>query len=201
MLTHTLILRDMNTILKDDDPHIKWVVSVEADKYRKNDFHRIWPKLHALRAIQGFPSEIRHCSNFDDIHFKLNPELIQRVDTVIHCTKTKGGSGPFNGILYNGVMTMDRFAVHCKMPALSAALLMGDARAAMKTLQGGCDIVVGTPARVVDFVKRGKCDVSAIQLLVLDEADRLCDHEGMKSIGELFQRLPMPAHLALPLAV
>jgi len=83
------------------------------------------------------------------------------------------------------------FAKFCKVPSLHLVLVMGDAKAATKMLNSkGADIVVGTPQRVLDFVRRDQIDVSSIRLLVLDEADRLCDVEGMKTVSELFQRLP-----------
>ena len=39
-------------------------------------------------------------------------------------------------------------------------------------------------------VRRNQIDVSSIRLLVLDEADRLCDFEGIETVSEIFQRLP-----------
>lgn len=40
-------------------------------------------------------------------------------------------------------------------------------------------IVVGTPGRVLDLVKRRRIDTSAIRILVLDEADEMIDIQGM----------------------
>src|SRR5262249_18353820 len=36
-------------------------------------------------------------------------------------------------------------------------------------------IVVGTPGRIIDLVNQGSCDLSAVNYLVLDEADRMLD--------------------------
>ena len=86
---------------------------------------------------------------------------------------------------------LNSFAKFCTVPKLNLALVMGDAKLATKMMNSkGADIVVGTPQRVLDFVRRDQIDVSSIRLLVLDEADRLCDFEGMKTVNELFQRLP-----------
>lgn len=77
-------------------------------------------------------------------------------------------------------------------PPLQLVLLMGGINydKAANKLKVGVDIVVGTPGTTVDFVQRNKLDTDNVQLLVLDEADRLCDREGQKQIGKLFDKLP-----------
>ena len=44
-----------------------------------------------------------------------------------------------------------------------------------KKLSKGCDIVVGTPGRVIDMTKRGHLDLERISIFCLDEADRMLD--------------------------
>ena len=44
-----------------------------------------------------------------------------------------------------------------------------------KILSKGCDIVVGTPGRVIDMTKRGHLDLGRISIFCLDEADRMLD--------------------------
>ncbi|KAH0709961.1 hypothetical protein KY284_011388 [Solanum tuberosum] len=43
----------------------------------------------------------------------------------------------------------------------------------MSTLDRGTDIVVGTPGRIIDLLKRGSLNLSDIQFVVLDEADQM----------------------------
>lgn len=43
----------------------------------------------------------------------------------------------------------------------------------IKELQRGADVVVGTPGRVIDLMKRGKLNVSEVEYFVLDEADEM----------------------------
>ncbi|KAI0042886.1 DEAD-domain-containing protein [Auriscalpium vulgare] len=45
----------------------------------------------------------------------------------------------------------------------------------VRSLKGGARIVVGTPGRILDLVRDGACDLSAVEYLVLDEADRMLD--------------------------
>ena len=37
------------------------------------------------------------------------------------------------------------------------------------------NIIVGTPGRIIDLVNEGSCDLSSVNYLVLDEADRMLD--------------------------
>ncbi len=50
-----------------------------------------------------------------------------------------------------------------------------DARREQRTLAGGCHIVVGTPGRLRDHLERGNLDLSALRVVVLDEADEMLD--------------------------
>ncbi|CAA0825064.1 DEAD-box ATP-dependent RNA helicase 3-chloroplastic [Striga hermonthica] len=43
----------------------------------------------------------------------------------------------------------------------------------MSTLDRGVDVVVGTPGRVIDLIKRGALNLSNVQYVVLDEADQM----------------------------
>ena len=42
-------------------------------------------------------------------------------------------------------------------------------------LKKGVDIVIGTPGRIEDLVEQGKLDLSEIQIVVIDEADHMCE--------------------------
>jgi superfamily II DNA/RNA helicase len=45
----------------------------------------------------------------------------------------------------------------------------------IRRLQQGADIVVATPGRLEDLMRRGSCNLNDIEAVVLDEADHLCD--------------------------
>ncbi|KAG2394169.1 hypothetical protein C9374_003933 [Naegleria lovaniensis] len=62
----------------------------------------------------------------------------------------------------------------------------------MKQLERGVDILVGTPGRMNDFIQRGKLDMSGVQYLVLDEADRMLDMGFEPQIRSIVEGSGMP---------
>ncbi|RLV59021.1 ATP-dependent RNA helicase RhlB [Parashewanella curva] len=60
----------------------------------------------------------------------------------------------------------------------------------MKVLEKGVDILIGTTGRIIDYVRQGVVSLSAIQAVVLDEADRMFDLGFIKDIRFLFRRMP-----------
>lgn len=60
----------------------------------------------------------------------------------------------------------------------------------MNALRRGVDIIVATPGRLFDFVERKCVDLSKINILVLDEADRLLDMGFMPQIRKIVRHLP-----------
>ena len=58
-----------------------------------------------------------------------------------------------------------------------------------KVLDAGCDIIVGTPGRVIDMSKRGHIDLETITHFALDEADRMLDMGFFPDILWCLERL------------
>lgn len=52
------------------------------------------------------------------------------------------------------------------------------------------DLVVGTPGRLIDYLKQGVFDLKAIEVLVVDEADRMFDMGFIKDIRYVLRRMP-----------
>ena len=50
-----------------------------------------------------------------------------------------------------------------------------DGRAEARALAAGCHVVVGTPGRLCDHIRRGALDLSGLRAVVLDEADEMLD--------------------------
>jgi len=57
-------------------------------------------------------------------------------------------------------------------------------------LRHGVDILVATPGRLLDLVGQGKCDLSKVEILVLDEADRMLDMGFIHDIRKIMALLP-----------
>jgi len=63
-----------------------------------------------------------------------------------------------------------------------------------KQLEDGVDILIGTPGRLIDYFKQHIFDLRAVQVMVLDEADRMFDLGFIKDIRYLLRRMPTPEH-------
>ncbi len=59
-----------------------------------------------------------------------------------------------------------------------------------RKLREGIDVVIGTPGRLLDFMRRRILDLSRIQYLVIDEADRMLDLGFWDELRSIFRRLP-----------
>jgi len=59
-------------------------------------------------------------------------------------------------------------------------------------LEQGVDVLMGTPGRIIDFVKQRVIDLRSVQVLVLDEADRMFDLGFIADIRYILRRLPAP---------
>ncbi len=60
----------------------------------------------------------------------------------------------------------------------------------MLKLRGGVDILVATPGRLLDLAQQNAVDLSQVEVLVLDEADRMLDMGFIHDIRRVLARLP-----------
>jgi len=58
------------------------------------------------------------------------------------------------------------------------------------TLEEGVHIVVGTPGRVIDLLKRGMLKLASVKTVVLDEADRMLDMGFINDMEYILSKLP-----------
>jgi len=58
------------------------------------------------------------------------------------------------------------------------------------TLKKGVDVIVATPGRLLDHMQQGNINLGAIEMLVLDEADRMLDMGFIRDIRKVLKALP-----------
>ncbi|WP_405226702.1 DEAD/DEAH box helicase [Lentisalinibacter sediminis] len=79
----------------------------------------------------------------------------------------------------------------CHLPTRSLQIFGGvSIRPQIKRLRDGVDIVVATPGRLLDHVQQRTIDLSAVEILVLDEADRMLDMGFIRDIRKILKLLP-----------
>lgn len=66
-----------------------------------------------------------------------------------------------------------------------------------RALRCGVDIIVATPGRLLDYIERKVVDLARIEILVLDEADRLLDMGFMPQVRRIVARLPRERQTAM----
>ncbi|GAA2137898.1 hypothetical protein GALLR39Z86_41770 [Glycomyces algeriensis] len=58
-------------------------------------------------------------------------------------------------------------------------------------LRSGVDMLVATPGRLRDLIRRGECSLDSVELAILDEADQMADMGFLPEVEELFDMLPV----------
>jgi superfamily II DNA/RNA helicase len=83
-------------------------------------------------------------------------------------------------------------------PTAVAAIYGGKAyEGQVDQLKAGAQIVVGTPGRLIDLQRQRLLDLSHVQEVVLDEADRMLDLGFLSDIERIFQAVPEVRHTML----
>ena len=67
----------------------------------------------------------------------------------------------------------------------------------VKQLRKGCDIIIATPGRLIDLGDRGEVNVEGLDILVLDEADRMADMGFMPQVEWVLRRIAQRPHQTL----
>ena len=67
----------------------------------------------------------------------------------------------------------------------------------IEALQRGADIVVGTPGRLIDLLRKGHLHLSGVETVVLDEADEMLDLGFLPDVETLLSRVPENRHTML----
>jgi ATP-dependent RNA helicase RhlB len=75
---------------------------------------------------------------------------------------------------------------------LRTALIYGgvDYDKQRQQLKNGCDIIIATPGRLLDYHKQNVFGFNGVEVMVIDEADRMFDLGFIKDVRFIFRRLP-----------
>ena len=86
----------------------------------------------------------------------------------------------------------------CETTGQQTVIVTGGARYKhqITALQKGCDVLVATPGRLIDLLDKKHTSLENIQVLVLDEADRMLDMGFWPSVRRIMEQLPK-AHQTL----
>jgi len=87
---------------------------------------------------------------------------------------------------------LDSFGTYGRGMRLSAAVVFGGVPigAQQRQLAPGVDILVATPGRLLDLIDRNSLVLSSVQVLVLDEADRMLDLGFIYALKRIVKLLP-----------
>jgi len=78
------------------------------------------------------------------------------------------------------------------VPGLRVATVVGGVPypAQIAALRGPLDILISTPGRLLDHIQTGKCVLENVEMLVLDEADRMLDMGFIDDINTISEQIP-----------
>ncbi len=84
------------------------------------------------------------------------------------------------------------FDTHAKYTKISKVLLIGGVSFGdqEKLIDRGVDILIATPGRLLDHFERGKLMLTGVQIMVVDEADRMLDMGFIPDIERIFRLTP-----------
>lgn len=79
-----------------------------------------------------------------------------------------------------------------KFTGLNNLVIFGgmDHQGQRNSLAEPVDILVGTPGRIIDYSRSGHLDLSAVEILVIDEADRMLDMGFIPDVRRIVSKLP-----------
>ncbi|MFA9478976.1 DEAD/DEAH box helicase [Phycisphaerales bacterium AB-hyl4] len=86
----------------------------------------------------------------------------------------------------------DSFVTYGQHLSINGTVIFGgvNQNPQVKALRRGVDVIVATPGRLQDLMGQGHVDLSAIEMLVLDEADRMLDMGFIRDIQRIVEHLP-----------
>jgi len=86
----------------------------------------------------------------------------------------------------------DSFRAYAGQLPLKSAVVFGGVGTKLQVdaLEGGLDVLVACPGRLLDLALMGAADLSKVEILVLDEADRMLDMGFIHDVKKVLAKLP-----------
>lgn len=90
------------------------------------------------------------------------------------------------------IQISESFGVYGKYMKLKQTVVYGGVsqRDQVRALRSGVHVLIATPGRLLDLMEQGHVDLRAIEILVLDEADRMLDLGFMPALKKIIALLP-----------
>ncbi len=150
-------------------------------------------------------------TNPTEVQEKAIPLAMQGNDLIVRSKTGTGKTGAFLVPILNSTQSSERMAALIILPTrelalqvfnvaknmavhskVKSAIVYGGASIEnqIKELRRNPSIVIGTPGRIIDLMKRGELDLSGIKFLVLDEADVMLDLGFIEDIELIVSKIP-----------
>ena len=87
---------------------------------------------------------------------------------------------------------LENFTIYSKNTKLTSALLIGGVsfKDQDKKLDRGVDVIIATPGRLLDHFSRGKLVMTGIEILAIDEADKMLDMGFIPDVTKILEAIP-----------
>ncbi len=130
----------------------------------------------------GFTLPVLHRLSTDAVGAKLTSNTSPRAIRALILTPTRELAAQVE----------ESVRIYGKYTKLNSAVIFGGVgiNPQIKQLKHGVDILVATPGRLLDHMDQGTVDLSKIEILVLDEADRMLDMGFIRDIRKVLAKLP-----------
>ena len=86
----------------------------------------------------------------------------------------------------------ESFAVYGRYVSMRRTVIFGGVGQGpqVRALNGGVDILIATPGRLLDLMQQGYVDLSHVEVLILDEADRMLDMGFIHDLRRIVDKVP-----------
>ena len=123
--------------------------------------------------------------------------ILQRLAANTPPTRSASAARPIRALILTPTRELaaqveESVRIYGKYLKLTSAVIFGGVgiNPQIKLLQHGVDILVATPGRLLDHMQQRTVDLTRVEILVLDEADRMLDMGFIKDIRRVLAALP-----------